>query len=69
MLITIQIENVAMEIITIAIDPWRVERISPALGEESMSYLILASSTHSWRVRSSFEDLVIKINNARMGGK
>lgn len=69
MLVMINIENVAMETITIAIDPWRVERIGPALGEENMSYLTLASSTHSWRVKSSFEDLVTKINNARSGGK
>jgi hypothetical protein len=69
MLVMITVESIATETITIAIDPWRVERIGPALGEENMSYLTLASSTHSWRVKSSLENLVNIINTARMGGK
>ena len=69
MLVMITIESMATETLTIAIDPWRVERIGPALGEENISYLTLASSTHSLRVKSSFGDLVNIINTARIGGK
>lgn len=70
MLVMIEIENVARELVMIAIDPWKVERIGPSIGEEkTWCYLTLASSSHSWRVKSSLGDLVNKINNARMGGK
>ena len=67
MLVMIRVENMATEVLTIAIDPWKVERISPAIGEKNMSYLTLTSSTQSWRVKSSFEDLVNIINTARKG--
>lgn len=67
MLVFISIQTVALGKMTVAIDPWKVEQISPSPFEESMCNVNL--SGQYLRVESTFEDLVTKINNARMGGK
>ena len=63
MLVLVTVQTVSMGKVMIAIDPWKVEQISPAPFEDNMCNLTL--STHNLRVESSFEDLVTKINNAR----
>lgn len=67
MLVLISIQTVALGKMTVAIDPWKVEQISPAPFEENICNVNMSS--HHLRVESSFEDLVTRINNARMGGK
>jgi len=67
MLILVTVQTVSMGKVMIAIDPWKVEQISPAPFEDNMCNLTL--SAHNLRVESSLEDLVTKINNARKGDR
>ena len=52
---------------TIAVDPWNVQYIRPVYMEQDTCYLNIGDTT--WRVNSSFEDLVNNVNAARKGGK
>ena len=52
---------------TIAVDPWNVQYIRPVYMEQDTCYLNIGDTT--WRVKSSFEDLVNNVNAARKGGK
>lgn len=67
MLVLISIQTVALGKMTVAIDPWKVEQISPAPFEDNMCNVTI--SNHNLRVESSFEDLVNKINTARKENK
>ena len=67
MLVLVNVQTEALGKMSIAIDPWRVEKISPYPFEENMCNLTI--SNYTLRVQSSFEDLVNNINAARMGGK
>lgn len=68
MLVTLEVQTpMAGGNMKIAVDPWKVEHIRPLPMEPNVCYLIIAQT--NWRVNSSFEDLVAKINNARLGGK
>ncbi len=63
MLVLLSIQTVALGKMTVAIDPWKVEQISPAPFEQNICNVNM--SGHNLRVESSFEELVTKINNAR----
>lgn len=63
MLVLVTVQTVALGKMTMAIDSWKVEQISPAPFEENMCNVTI--SNHNLRVECSFEDLVTKINNAR----
>lgn len=68
MLVVLTVHNVGSDSsMTIAVDPWKVQYIRPVYMEQDTCYLNIGDTT--WRVDSSFEDLVTRINNARMGGK
>jgi hypothetical protein len=63
MLIILEVQTVAVGSVKIAIDPGKVACIRPAPMEPDVSYLEINET--NWRVNSSFEDLVDKINKAR----
>ena len=65
MLISIQVNSLGNPKMQIAIDPWKVDSIRPVFMEENTCYLTIGENT--WRVNSSFEDLVNIINTARKG--
>lgn len=68
MLVLLMVHGVGKDSVTLlALDPWKIEHIRPAHLEDNVCYV--STGTSSWRVESSFEDLIIKINKARMEGK
>lgn len=68
MLVLIKVHNIGSEtLMTIAVDPWKVEYIRPAYMEDDVCYLNCGGI--GWRVGESFEDVIRKINDARKGDK
>ena len=64
MLVVLTVHNVGSDsFMTIAVDPWKVQYIRPVYMEEDTCYLNVGDTT--WRVNSSFEDLVNNLNAAR----